>query len=43
MVSAPLSGSMAVAGDELEEEFQVSQKGKQEGISQGSDQQEFHA
>jgi len=32
---------MAIAGDEGEEEVHIGQQGKQEGISQRSDQQEF--
>jgi len=43
MISAPLSSSMAIAGDETEQEVHIGQEGKQKSISQRSDQQEFEA
>ena len=40
---APLSSSVAESGDQMKQEGGVGEKRKQEGISEGSDQQEFHS
>jgi len=42
-VSAPLSGSMAKAGDQARKGVADGQERKQEGIRQSRDEEEFHA
>ena len=40
---APLSGSVAEGGDQVKQEVGVGQERKEEGKSEGSDEQEFEA
>ena len=42
-VTAPLSGSVAESREQPEQEVDVGQERKQEGIGEGSDEQEFEA